>query len=113
MFVTVFGRSGDIFIIKNATKYDRGLYDCVASNGNGDPAKMTTSLDIKFPPIISVPRPKVAQAIYYDTEMQCLVEAWPAPAIQWFKDSIELHTDSDYRFGTMDMRILDTKLGFF
>lgn len=94
----MFDSSGEYLTIPNVTKEDRGLYECYASNLKGfEPAKTTATLDVRFPPQISVPRPKVAQAINYDIELECLVEAWPSPAIQWFKEGVELLSNSDYR----------------
>lgn len=55
------------------------------------------SLDVEFPPTISTPRPKVAQALNYDIELECVVEAYPAPVVRWVTNGKEILTDADYR----------------
>lgn len=73
------------------------MYFCVANNGIGEPDIKRYGLDVEFPPTISVPRPKVAQALDYNIKLECRVLAYPAPAVSWFKNDQELHNTDDYR----------------
>lgn len=83
--------------IETVTKEDRGLYFCTADNGVGPPAKRSVNFEVEFAPSISVPRPKVAQALDYNIELECRVEAYPAPTVVWYKDDLQIHDSSDYR----------------
>lgn len=53
---------------------------------------------MEFSPAISVPRPKVAQALKYDIELECRAEAYPAPAITWFKGDKQIISEDVYRW---------------
>lgn len=60
------------------------------------PAKKYVSLTVEFSPQIKTPKPKVAQALNYDTELDCLVEASPPPTVIWKKNGEQIFTNSDY-----------------
>ncbi|KFB35803.1 AGAP004108-PA-like protein [Anopheles sinensis] len=75
---------------------DRGTYYCTADNGVGKPDTKTITLEVEFAPVISVPRPKVAQALDYDIDVECVVQAFPAPAISWFRNDKQIHNGGAY-----------------
>lgn len=84
--------------IDEVTREDRGVYYCTADNGVGKSNRRSINFEVEFAPIISVPRPKVAQALDYDIELDCRVEAFPAPTVVWFKNDKQIDGDSsDYR----------------
>lgn len=87
---------GNELNIDEVAKEDRGLYICTADNGVEKAAKRSVNLEVEFAPIISTPRPKVAQALDYNIELECKVEAYPAPTVVWFKGEQQIHEDSDY-----------------
>ncbi|XP_037072821.1 lachesin-like [Pollicipes pollicipes] len=84
---------GNVLIIHNIKKEDRGMYYCVATNGVSKGSKRNVAVEVEFPPVINVPRPKVHQALQYDMDLECLVEAYPAPRITWLKDDIVLNNN--------------------
>lgn len=88
--------SGSIYKIESARKEDRGNYICFASNGVGETVRKNLLLEVDFEPIMSAKRPKVAQAVGYEVELICKVEAYPPPAISWMKDTKQLHNNDDY-----------------
>lgn len=90
--------SGNILKISSVTKEDRGTYYCVAENMVGK-NKKNIDFEVEFAPIISLPRPKVAQAVDYDIELECNVIAFPAPAVLWYKNGIQLNNNDDYGYG--------------
>lgn len=92
---------GNDLHIENVAKEDRGLYICTADNGEGKPDKRSVNFEVEFAPTITVPRPKVAQALDYDIELECRVEAYPAPTVVWFKDGRQIYDDSDYTYETI------------
>lgn len=87
--------AGVEYKIDEVTKEDRGLYYCTANNGVGDPHKRSVNFEVEFAPSISVPRPKVAQALEYNIELECRVEAYPAPSVAWYRNDLQIHDDSD------------------
>lgn len=88
---------GNILKINEVEKQDRGLYYCIADNGIGKPDRRAVNFEVEFSPKIVIPRPRVAQAIDYDIELECRVEAYPAPTVVWFKNGVQLYSEGDYR----------------
>lgn len=74
---------------------DRGTYWCVADNGVGSSDRRSVRLEVVFVPRVRTPRPRVAQALGYDIELECVVEAYPAPAIEWYRRTTAGGTDAD------------------
>ncbi|CAG7833451.1 unnamed protein product, partial [Allacma fusca] len=96
------GNSLKILAVK---KEDRGTYYCVAENSVGKGARRNIALEVEFAPVITVPRPKVGQALQYDMDLECHIEAYPPPAISWVKDETQLSNNQHYRishFNTAD-----------
>ncbi|KOB64600.1 Lachesin, partial [Operophtera brumata] len=90
------GREGNILKIAAVHKEDRGTYYCVAENGVGKGARRNINLEVEFAPVVTVPRPRLAQALQYDMDLECHVEAYPPPAITWLKDEIQLSNNQHY-----------------
>ena len=82
--------------INKISRVDRGTYYCTADNGVGVDTK-TINFEVEFPPAITVVRPKVAQALDYDIELECKIEAYPAPAVTWHKNGTQIFNSHDYR----------------
>ncbi|KAM3955660.1 septate junction protein lachesin [Aphomia sociella] len=96
---------GNILKIAHVHKEDRGTYYCVAENGVGKGARRNINLEVEFAPVVTVPRPRLGQALQYDMDLECHVEAYPPPAITWLKDEIQLSNNQHYRishFATAD-----------
>lgn len=47
--------------------------------------------------MITVPRPKLGQALHYDMDLECHVEAYPPPQIVWVKDEFLLSNSKKYK----------------
>lgn len=93
--------SGSIYKILNASKEDRGNYICSASNGVGKTVTVQVLVEIEFAPTMSAKRPKIAQAIGYEVELICSVEAYPPPGITWMKGTKQLESADDYVIKTV------------
>lgn len=92
---TVFFR-GHILKIATIRKEDRGTYYCVAENGVGKGARRNIAVEVEFAPVISVPRPRLGQALQYDMDLVCHVEAYPPPALSWIKEDVQLSNNQHY-----------------
>lgn len=103
---------GNILKIAKINKRDRGTYYCVAENGVGRGARRNIAVEVEFAPFIVVPRPRLGQALHYDMDLECHVEAYPPPAIVWRKDDVQLTNNQHYsisHFATAD-EFTDTTL---
>jgi len=80
---------GNVLKINSVKKEDRGTYYCVAVNGAGT-YKRIINLEVQFAPVITVSRPKVGQALQYDMDLKCFIEAYPPPAVVWLKDDVQI-----------------------
>lgn len=88
--------NGNSLKIKSTHKEDRGTYYCSADNGIGQAAVKHVNLEIEFSPVIAVPRPKIGQAIDYDTELVCKITAYPPPAVVWVKNGVQLTSGDEF-----------------
>ncbi|XP_014233569.1 lachesin-like [Trichogramma pretiosum] len=96
---------GNTLKIAAVRKEDRGTYYCVAENGVGRGARRNINLEIEFAPVITAPRPRLGQALQYDMDLECHVEAYPPPGITWHKDNVQLSNNQHYsisHFATAD-----------
>lgn len=62
-------------------------------------------MEVEFSPVITIPRPRLGQALQYDMDLECHIEAYPPPAIIWVKDDIILSNNQHYsisHFATAD-----------
>ncbi|XP_031827641.1 septate junction protein lachesin [Nomia melanderi] len=97
--------SGNVLKIPAIRKEDRGTYYCVAENGVGRGARRNINVEVEFAPVITAPRPRLGQALQYDMDLECHVEAYPPPAIVWLKDDVPLLNNQHYsisHFATAD-----------
>ncbi|XP_057331546.1 lachesin-like [Microplitis mediator] len=103
---------GNVLTITSIKKEDRGIYYCIATNGVGRGHRRIINVEVEFAPVVTAKRPRLSQALLYDMDLECHVEAYPPPAITWLKDDEELSNNQHYRishFATAD-EITDTTL---
>ncbi|CAG2106450.1 unnamed protein product [Medioppia subpectinata] len=81
---------GNILIIHNVTKNDRGTYYCIADNSVGKGARRNVGVEVEFAPAVTTDRPRYEQALQYDADLHCHIESFPNPSIIWLKDGYEL-----------------------
>ncbi|KAJ6641310.1 Lachesin [Pseudolycoriella hygida] len=97
--------TGSVLKINSVRKEDRGTYYCVADNGVSKGDRRNINLEVEFAPFITVPRPRLGQALQYDMDLECHIEAYPLPAIVWVKDEVQLSNNQHYsisHFATAD-----------
>lgn len=93
---------GNSLALRNVTKSDRGTYYCVADNGVSPGARRGISVEIEFKPVVKVSQVRYEQALQYDADLHCTVEAFPSPSISWFKDGHELSNNQHYSVNIFD-----------
>ncbi|XP_043475633.1 lachesin-like isoform X1 [Leptopilina heterotoma] len=96
---------GNILKIASVRKEDRGTYYCVAENGVRPESKRNLNVEVEFAPVITATRPRLGQALQYDMDLECHVEAYPPPAIVWIKDDVQLSNNQHFKishFATAD-----------
>lgn len=69
----------------------------MADNGVSKGDKRNVHLEVEFAPVITIPHPRLGQALQYDMDLECHIEAYPPPAIVWLKDDIILSNNQHYR----------------
>jgi hypothetical protein len=97
--------NGNVLKIQSVQKEHRGTYYCVADNGVSKGDRRNINLEVEFAPVITTPRPRYGQALQYDMDLECHIEAYPPPAIVWVKDEIQLSNNQHYsvsHFATAD-----------
>lgn len=93
---------GNSLSLKNVTKEDRGTYYCVADNGVSPGARRGISVEVEFKPVVRVGQFRYEQALQYDANLHCKIEAFPSPSISWFKDGHELSNNQHYSIAILD-----------
>lgn len=87
---------GNTLAIANVSKDDRGTYYCVADNGVGSGARRHIGVEVEFPPFVWSAQPKVEQAMQYDADLHCRIEAFPSPSVAWVKDGQAISDNQNY-----------------
>ncbi|OQV13351.1 Lachesin [Hypsibius exemplaris] len=82
--------------ILDIQKEHRGTYICTADNAVGNGDRRAINVRVEFSPLIRVPRDRVGQALFYDRELECVVDAFPAPQVEWIFDGRKIVTDQHY-----------------
>lgn len=92
---------GNILVIYNVTKEDRGTYYCIANNGVGREAKRNVRLFVEFAPEVIVEQKEYSQAIGYPIELICNVESYPKSEIMWLKDNYRVQDTPSFTINTL------------
>lgn len=87
---------GNILKINHVRKGDRGIYYCTADNRVGTKVKRSIAVEVEFAPTVEVTHEEVKQALHFDAELECRIEAYPYPIIDWYKDGIQLSSNNSH-----------------
>ena len=77
----------------------------------GKGARRNIAVEVEFSPVVQATRPLVGQAMQEDMDLECRVEAFPAPSISWHKDGFHLSNNQHVRissFSTADELTITT-----
>ena len=88
---------GTKLVFPNVTKEHRGTYYCVATNVVGQGARRNVDVEVQFKPTIKIPRKRLGQALQFDMDLECQIEAYPPPAIKWYRDNILINNNQHYQ----------------
>ena len=87
---------GNVLEFDYVRKEHRGTYYCVATNVVGQGARRNVDVEVEFSPVMKIPRKRVGQALQFDMDLECHIEAYPPPAIKWFRNGIQLTNNQHY-----------------
>ena len=73
-----------------------GNYICKADNGVGKAKERVITLQVGFPPKVEMPVPRSPQALGYEIELKCNIEAFPSTTIQWLKNGTTIENGANY-----------------
>jgi len=92
---------GNVLVIEKVERKHRGTYYCVASNVVGTGARRNIDVEVEHTPSIRIPRKRLGQALQFDMDLECQIDAYPPPAIKWYKEGLTdpLTTNQHYRIG--------------
>jgi len=82
--------------IPDVKREHRGNYICKADNGVGKPKERVITLQVGFPPKVEMPIPRSPQALGYEIELKCNIEAFPSTTIQWLKNGTNIENGANY-----------------
>nr|CAD7439606.1 unnamed protein product [Timema bartmani] len=74
---------GNTLQIIGVSRSDRGSYLCVADNGVGRGSRRSVAVEVHFQPEVKALKPRVGQALGYDMDLECVVEASPPAVVSW------------------------------
>jgi neuronal growth regulator 1 len=75
---------GNELVFPHVTKEQRGTYYCVATNVVGRGARRNIDLEVEHTPVIKIPRKMLGQALQFDMDLECKIEAYPPQQEQLF-----------------------------
>ena len=94
-----------------------GNYICTADNGVGKSKERVIQFQVGFPPSIEMETPKAPQALGYEANLICTIQAHPSPTIQWVKNGENIHNGYNFKishFASEDDYITSSlKVNFF
>ncbi|XP_014666804.1 PREDICTED: lachesin-like [Priapulus caudatus] len=94
---------GNVLEINAISREDRGIYICYATNSVGSGDKRSIPVLVEFPPVVKVPRPEVYVARGQSAELECVVEGFPDPWVDWYNDRGELVRNVDEIYRTTNL----------
>jgi len=91
---------GNVLRFFNVTKDDRGTYYCDAVNSVGSHVQHIVDFRVNFAPVLTVSKIMYThiEPSKQKVDVQCLVEAYPAPKIEWLYNGVVLHNDNYNRY---------------
>ncbi|XP_053207972.1 lachesin-like [Panonychus citri] len=77
---------GSELVLTNISINHQGTYYCIADNGVARGDRRAVSVEVEYPPLITVPKERVGQALNHNQLLVCKVRAFPLASISWYKE---------------------------
>merc|ERR1712177_21656 len=90
------GYKGNELVIEKVERWHRGTYYCVATNVVGTGSRRNIDVEVEHTPSLSIPRKRLGQALQFDMDLECKIEAYPPPAIKWYRDTLPITNNQHY-----------------
>ncbi|KAL1516111.1 hypothetical protein ABEB36_000034 [Hypothenemus hampei] len=71
-----------------------GIYECIASNGVGEPARSQIELNIIYPPEVTSDKFWIHTGPGLRAQLECVVSANPQAQVTWLKGKVEVPLDN-------------------
>ncbi|XP_029161634.1 lachesin-like [Nylanderia fulva] len=81
---------GNYIIIRKVSRSHSGLYQCLAEDGSKTPAMEAINVIVHYVPKIEAKQHIVHSGEGIESEMTCIVSAYPEAIITWYKDGKEI-----------------------
>ncbi|EZA50343.1 Lachesin [Ooceraea biroi] len=81
---------GNYLTIRKVSRSHSGLYQCLAEDGSKQPAMEAIAVVVHYVPEIEVKRNIVHSGAGIESEMTCIVSAYPEAIITWYKGDKEI-----------------------
>ncbi|XP_018567647.1 limbic system-associated membrane protein-like [Anoplophora glabripennis] len=75
-------------------RYLAGIYECIANNGVGEPARAQIQLSIIYPPELTTLRSWIHTAPGLRVQMDCKISADPQATVTWLKGEVPVPLDN-------------------
>ncbi|KAL6265257.1 hypothetical protein P5V15_002038 [Pogonomyrmex californicus] len=76
--------------IKNVNESHSGVYQCLAEDGSKLPAVEAITVVVRYKPKIEVEKNIINSGEGMESEITCIVNAYPEATVQWYKDEKKL-----------------------
>ncbi|XP_025158571.1 neurotrimin isoform X3 [Harpegnathos saltator] len=82
--------NGNFITIKKVKKSHSGRYQCLAEDGSKEPAMEAITVVVHYRPEVEAKKSMVHSGTGVESEMMCIVSAYPKAIIKWYKDDKEI-----------------------
>ncbi|XP_020299947.1 lachesin-like [Pseudomyrmex gracilis] len=81
---------GNFITITKVHRYHSGLYQCLAEDGSKNPLSEAIRVVVYYAPEVEVKRKIVHSGIGVESELACIVSAYPEAIMKWYRNDKEL-----------------------
>ncbi|XP_043679392.1 lachesin isoform X1 [Vespula pensylvanica] len=86
---------GEVLHIVKISRLHMGKYLCIASNGVPPSVSKSVTLNVHFPPMLSIPNQLEAAYIGQDVTLECHIEAFPTAINYWTTENGDMIVSGD------------------
>uniref|UniRef100_A0A1I8N5G1 Ig-like domain-containing protein n=2 Tax=Musca domestica TaxID=7370 RepID=A0A1I8N5G1_MUSDO len=90
---------GETLELERISRLHMGAYLCIATNGVPPSVSKRIKVSVDFSPMVSIPHQLVGVPMYFNTTLECFIEANPTSLNYWTRENDQMITDS-YKYKT-------------